>query len=444
MVAEFKRESQISQMLKCAIKSHVKFHGLQVLQELCYTPFIMNKGSKDARKMTPLYNAPKVLISISLTCGSWRDFLSGILRYVDKHANWDIRITHEPGDLLAEHINELECNGYAGIILATPGKIDFARLCRSSIPLADCGGWPELRHRKKNIVHLLGDNAGIGSLGARHLLGRGRCAIYGFVRSRFDMEWSHTRQSSFIETVLAAGRKATFYELPAGCTQGDDISNIRDWLISLPKPAAIMADCDQRAAQVIAACRDGHLSVPEDIAVLGVDDDAFFTLHTKPQISSVIPDHAKLGYSIAAELDKLIKSTKSSSIPKQLCISPKGIAVRASTKSISSSSALARRAATFIRANATNGIKVTDVVKHLGCSRRIAEMRFHQVENRTIANFITDCRMKVVCHRLRSSDDPISAIAKACGFKTASHLSHLFKRLFSQSITDYRAQNRKT
>lgn len=392
--------------------------------------------------MTVSHNAPKVLISISLAYASWRDFFSGILRYVDKHANWDIRIIHEPGNLLSGQIDEAEHNGYAGIILATPGNIDFDRLCRSSIPLADCGGWPKLRHRKKNIVYMIGDNTGIGTLGARHLLGRGRCAIYGFVRSRFDMEWSNKRQTAFTKTVREAGEKAICYELPSGIEQGNDIAELRDWIVSLPKPAAIMADCDPRAAQVIAACHDGHLSVPQDVAVLGVDDDAFFALHTKPPISSVVPDHAKLGYRIASELDRLIKSPKSSSTPRQVCIPPKGVVIRASTKSISSSSALARRAATFIRANATNGIKVTDVVKHLGCSRRIAEMRFRQVEKCTIADFITDCRMKVVCHRLCTSDATISVIAKECGFKTAAHLSHLFKRRFGQSITDYRNQNR--
>ena len=400
------------------------------------------KKKKQKTQVTALNIAPKVLISISLAHASWRDFFSGILRYVDKHANWDLRIMHEPGDLLAEQIDDAEHNGYAGIILATSGKIDFNRICRSSIPIADCGEWPELRHQKRNIVHMIMDNKAIGAIGARHLLGRGRCAIYGFVRSRFDMEWSNERQSAFTETVREAGERAICYELPPGIAQGNDIAELRDWLISLPKPAAIMADCDRRAAQVIAACHDRHLSVPQDVAVLGVDDDAFFTLHTNPPISSVVPNHAKLGYRIASELDRLIKSPKSSSPPRQVCIHPKGVVIRASTKSISSSSALAHRAATFIRANATNGIKVTDVVRHLGCSRRIAEMRFRQVEKRTIADFITDCRMKVVCHRLRTSDATISVIAKECGLKTSAHLSHLFKRRFGQSITDYRNQNR--
>ena len=130
------------------------------------------------RRAAAVHDSPKVLISISLAHASWRDFLSGILRYVERHTNWDIRIMHEPGDLLARQIDDAEHDGYAGIILATPGSIDFDRLCRSSIPLADCDGRPELRRRKRSIVHLLLDNAAIGTVGARHLLGRGRCAAW--------------------------------------------------------------------------------------------------------------------------------------------------------------------------------------------------------------------------------------------------------------------------
>ena len=385
-----------------------------------------------------MHDSPKILISISLAHASWRDFLSGILRYVEKHANWDIRIMHEPGDLLTSQIDDAEHNGYAGIILATPGDIDFDRLCRSSIPLADCDGRPALRRRKRSIVHMLLDNAAIGTVGARHLLGRGHCAAYGFVCSHFEMDWSAERQAAFVETVHAAGEKAVCYKPPQGATEGSDIAELRDWLVSLPKPAAVMADCDRHAAQVIAACHDARLSVPQDVAVLGVDDDAFFALHTNPPISSVVPDHIGLGYRTAAELDRLIKARKTSRAPRLVRIQPKGVVARASTMPISSSSALARRTAAFVRANAAHGIKVADVVRHLGCSRRIAELRFQQVEKRTIADFISECRLKEVCHRLRTSDATVAAIARECGFKTAAHLSNLFKKCFGRSITDWR------
>ena len=383
-------------------------------------------------------DAPKILVSISLAHASWRDFFSGILRYVDEHANWDIRIAHEPGDLPAEQIEEVERDGYAGIILATPGKIDFKRLNRSTIPLACCGGWTELGGRKRNVVHVTFDSAEHGAVGAKHLLSRGRYAVYAFVRSRFDKGWSEKRQNAFLQTIRAANCNAACYNLPPGAVQEKDLSELRDWLLSLPKPAAVMADCDRRAAQVVAACRDGGMDVPKRVAVLGVDDDAFYALHTRPPLSSVQPGHVEGGYRIAAELDRLIKASMPSSKPRQIVIHSKGVVARESTRPISSSAALVRRAATFIRANIKDGIKVTDVVKHLGSSRRIAELRFKKEQRQTIADFIVSTRLDEVKRRLVASSATVSEIAAECGFKTAAHLSHLFKRKLGKSIREWR------
>ena len=385
-----------------------------------------------------------MLVSISLAHASWRDFFSGILRYVDEHANWDIRIAHEPGDLLAGQIDAAEREGFAGIILTTPGDIDFDRLNRSRIPLAACGGWSELKRRRRNIVHVGFDCVAHGATGAKHLLSRGRYAVYGFVRSRFDMGWSELRQTAFMQTIRRADEKAVCYNLPLGAIQGNDIAELRDWLLSLPKPAAVMADCDRRAAQVIAACHDGGMDVPRDVAVLGVDDDAFYALHTRPPLSSVVPCHAEGGYRLAAELDRLIKAKKPSLTPKTVVINPKGVVARESTRPVSASAALVRRTMAFIQANFASGIKVADVVRHLGCSRRIAELRFRQVEKRTIADFITDCRLKEGCRRLRTSNATAAELALECGFKTASHLSRLFKKGLGVTMSEWRARNRPT
>ena len=380
----------------------------------------------------------KVLVSISLAHASWRDFFSGILRYVDENDNWDVRIAHEPGDLSAAKIAEVEREGYAGIILATPGVVDFKRLNRSTIPLAACGDWPELRRRRKSVVHISLPAEEHGIAGARHLLAHGRYAVYGFVRSRFDMNWSEMRQSAFAKTVRAAGGTVKCYALPRGAVQERDVSELRDWLLSLSKPAAVMADCDRRAAQVIAACRDGGLDVPRDVAVLGVDDDKFYALHTRPPLSSVIPGHMEAGYRIAEELDRMIKAKTSSTRPKRVVIHPKGVVSRESTRPISSAAALVRRAKEFAEANALDGIKVMDVVRHLGCSRRIAELRFRQSEKTTIARYISDCKLEEARRRLATTTATVAEIAIGCGIKTPSHLSHLFRRKYGTSIIDFR------
>ena len=381
---------------------------------------------------------PKVLVSINLAHASWRDFFSGILRYADETANWDVRIAHEPGDLSAAQIKAAEREGYAGIILASSGTIDFKRLNRSSVPLAACGSYPKIMCRKRNVLYMCLDNKALGAVGARHLLACGRHAVYGFVRSRFDMDWSLHRQAAFAKTVRAAGGTVKCYALPRGAAQEKDLPELRKWLLSLPRPAAVMADCDRRAAQVIAACRDGGLDIPHDIAVLGVDDDEFYALHTRPPLSSVAPGHLEAGYRIAEELDQLIKAEKSTSRPKRIVIHPKGVVARESTRPISSAAALVRRAKEFIEANAIYRLRVIDVARHLGCSRRIAELRFRQHEKITIARYISDCRLEEARQRLATSTATVAEISAECGIKTPSHLSNLFRRKFGMSINDFR------
>ena len=399
------------------------------------------KKAKPARKaairLPEPHAAPKILVAMSLVYSSSREFLSGIFRYVDEHAYWDIRVLPDPGNLMSTQMDEVEREGYAGIILATHGDIDFDQLNRSLVPLACWGAPPEIQ-RRRNVVYMAMDNARHGVIGARHLMARGRYASYGFVRGRFDMPWSRKRQDAFVKTVREAGRPVDCYVLPPGADQWNDRRPLMEWLCALPKPAAVMADHDLRAAQVVAACRDGGLDVPRDVAVLGVDDDAFYVLHTRPPLSSVQPGHAEAGYRIAAELNKLICAKKPILQPQRIVIPPKGVVVRESTQPVSPAVVLVQRAKTFIQANIASGIKVADVAAHLGCSRRIAEMRFRSVQNQTIAAYIADCRLDLVKDRLANSNASVSEIAVECGFKSYTHLAHIFKRRVGMSIRGWR------
>ena len=382
----------------------------------------------------------KILVCISLASTGLRNFFSGILRYADERTNWDIRTPFEPGDLTASLLDESHKNGIAGIILATPGVVDFDSLNRSQIPLVAFGGeWPELERRKQNFTQVQLDAFAHGAVGAKHLLNCRCYSSYGFVRSRFEYNWSRLRQKGFVETMRKDGEKPVCYELPPGETQMHDMTALCDWLATLPKPAAVMADDDMRAAQVVAACHDGGMDVPRDVAVLGVDDDPYYALHTRPPLSSVMPEHAEAGYLSARELDRIITSKETLTVPKKFFVSPKGVVSRESTRPVSASISLARRAATFIQSNAANGIKVIDVVRHLRCSRRIAEARFKQVKKQTIADFIAECRLNEVKQRIKTSAT-VAEIAVQCGFKSPAHLSRLFKQRIGQSISDWRRQ----
>ncbi len=411
----------------------------------------------------------KVLVLISLEYASWREVLSGILEFSGSRSDWDFRLAAEPGDFLAPQIEEAERIGYDGIILASPGEVDYDRLALSPIPLVVAWGRVDLHVKRDFFSSSSMDPAATGELGARHLLASGRRVCYGFVRGILDRGWPLVRQNAFVETIKAAGRPVEAWppmqcrmqnaECRMGNTQCEmgnaecrmqnaecaaraEATTLRDWLVSLPKPAAVMADTDRTAAKVVAACHDAGLSIPADVAVLGVDNDAFYALNSRPPLSSVAPPHKEQGYRIAAELDRLMRAkARGATVEgKHVKIASRKVIVRESTRPVGAQEVLARRISEFVKANAAAGSTVADVARHLNCSRRLVEMAFKASRHMTVKDFIADCRLDEVRKRLAVPRATVAQVAAECGFKTAAHLSHLFKRRTGLSIREWRGR----
>ena len=382
----------------------------------------------------------KVLVLISLEYASWREVLSGILEFSGSRSDWDLRLAAEPGDFLAQQIEEAERIGYDGIILASPGEVDYDRLALSTIPLVVAWCRTSMDGRRGFFSSFGIDPAPTGELGARHLMTCGFRACYGFVRGVFDKDWPIERQETFLKTVKSAGRMAAAYE--RRMTPSTPLDDLRDWLVSLPKPAAVMADTDRTAAKVVAACRDGGMNVPVDVAVLGVDNDAIYALNSRPPLSSVAPPHKAQGYRIAAELDRLMRATARGVTVegKHVKIASRKVIVRESTRPVGAQEVLARRISEFVKANAAAGPTVADVARHLNCSRRLVEMAFKASRHMTVKDFIADCRLDEVRKRLAVPRATVAQVAAECGFKTAAHLSHLFKRRTGLSVREWRGR----
>ena len=385
----------------------------------------------------------KVLVAIYLSSSSWREIFSGILAYANGRANWDMRLLPEPGNLLAPQIEEAEREGFSGIIAATAGAIDFDRLVRTPLAVAAIGGWPELSPRRTDIVRSNFHVDAVAAMGLRHLMSRGRRAVYAFARGLFDKDWPLTRQKAFLNAARAAGLPTAAYELPPGARQNDDSDALRDWLVSLPKPAAVMAERDYRAAQVIAACRDGGLRVPDDVAVLGVDDDPLFARNTRPSLSSVVIDHAGGGYRMAAELDRLMRAKDRPRPEVFVAFRPKGVVTRESTRHISAADILARRIAEYVDEHANGPLEVADVVLQLGCSRRHAEQSFRKAKGRTIGDYIADRRIDEVKRRLMRTGATVAQVSEECGFCAQAHLTRLFRRRTGLTPAAWRRHERE-
>ena len=260
-----------------------------------------------------------------------------------------------------------------------------------------------------------------------HFNAIGRLVSYGFVPTRTRMFWSDEREAAFMEEIRRRSVTADVY-------RGGDLST---WLASLPKPTGVLCAFDDRAVDVLAACRHAKLSVPTDVSVLGVGNDALICENARPSLSSIAVDFEEQGYRAARELHAMMLRGRK---PRERTIAAGSVTVvaRASTLREAPAGVLVQRALAFISANAVKGIRPDDVVRHVRVSRRLLDLRFHEVAGRSVQAAIRERRLDAVKKMLTETERPIGEIALLCGYQDANYLKNQFKRVFGVSMRTFR------
>ena len=386
----------------------------------------------------------KIAVVLRLAFGSGRDILYGISRYARKHCRWQLHIINFAGDDTLAEIRHVERKGVDGIIAnGLDNTLIASHLSRSSTPLVVIGARsPGLRRRMKNLAFVRNDDVDIGRFGATYLTSLGLARSYGFVDWAATGYASILRREGFMARFNGTDADVRIYSPTADLEKGslEDISALAKWLSSLPKPTAVMAVHDLRAIHVIEAAAMANIRIPRDLALIGVDNDELLCDTTEPTLTSIAPDHIRLGELAAETLNALMNGT-SRRHALTIRSSVKTIVERQSAKPVTPASRLVEQATAFIRRNALKGIGAMDVVNHLGVSRRLADMRFRQFTGQSILSAILKIRLDEVKRRLRDTDTPIAKITANCGFHGENYAKKLFKSRFGISMTAWRARN---
>ena len=211
---------------------------------------------------------------------------------------------------------------------------------------------------------------------------------------------------------------------------------IAAWLRKQPRPLALFACNDIRAQQVLNACREHKIRVPEEVAVMGVDNDDVLCSLCEPQLSSIEPDTDRLGYEAAALLDQMMEGADLATNLVQ--IPPARIVERASTDVVAIEDPITVSAVRFIRDHVGEGIAVKDVMAHVKRSRTDLEQRFRLWLKGSVRSEILRRRMDRVCALLQQTNLGLEEIARRAGYSSAAHLCRLFQNHFKQSPTEFR------
>ncbi|MCG8651110.1 MAG: substrate-binding domain-containing protein, partial [Pirellulales bacterium] len=211
---------------------------------------------------------------------------------------------------------------------------------------------------------------------------------------------------------------------------------IVQWLGSLPKPIGIMACNDFRGQHVLEACREAKISVPEDVAVIGVDDDQVICDFCQPPLTSVIPAAERIGYEAAALLDQLMRG-QTPADPHRT-IAPLGINSRQSTDILAIDDVDVVTALKIIRDRACISLSVEQLLREVPLARSSLERRFRKYVGRSPQAEIRQVQLKKARRLLRDTDLPLAQIAALTGFKHSEYFSVVFKRETGQTPGAYR------
>lgn len=281
----------------------------------------------------------------------------------------------------------------------------------------------------------------IARMAADHFIERGfkHFAYYG--DSHFI--WSQLREEHFIRYLNHAGYTCTMFDHHAGEHRKQlwniEMNRLMDWLRSLPKPVGIMACFDIRGQQLLEACRLARIRVPDEVAVIGVDNDDLICALSDPPLSSIIPNTLKTGYHASSLLKRLMDGEPL--INQSHLIEPLGISTRLSTDVLSIHDKHVSDAIRLIRNHASQNINVQDVLEHIPLSRRALESRFQKAVGRTPHEEIIFVKLKLVKQLLIETELPISLIAERAGFEHGEYMSVMFKKNTGLSPSLYRQQH---
>ncbi len=367
-----------------------------------------------------------------------RGVLRGIGQYVQAHGHW--RVYHTERKLSDAAPSWLQKWQGDGMIARIENRKLAAYIQQFNLPVVDL-----FEHKTpSSIPAILTDNESIARLAAEHLMERGlkqfaycglpgiyssdercRCFVRHLARAGYEVNvYTPARQRH--KTLIAAGED---YELRREKT-------LASWLRSLPKPVGLMACNDLRAHQVLMVCGDSNLDVPEEVAVVGVDNDEVICGLSWPPLSSVEQSPEEAGYQAAAVLDRLMQGEASQG--KSILVKPRGVVARQSTDLVAVDDPDVAAALRYIREHACNGLSVDEVWKHVSISRRTLERRFTALLNRSPRDEIIRIQLGHVKRLLAMTDYPLAKIAELAGFYHVESMATLFKKTVGQTPGQYR------
>jgi LacI family transcriptional regulator len=376
-----------------------------------------------------------VVLLIETTHGYGRGLLRGIAKYSKLHGPWSFYREmpfYGHSKQIKHYFSKLEKINASGAIIREPTPRQVEHFIKLGIPLIIS---PNLINPQ--IPTILTDTKKIAQLAAEHLIGRGfkNFAYCGFK----EMQWSKDRYENFTQEIKRKNYQVNQFFATVNKLinpKEKDFADIVRWLHSLPKPVGLMACNDDMGRIVLDTCKLAGFHVPEQIAVLGVDDDELTCELTDPPLSSIALHAEKTGYEAAKLLDSLMVGEKMNG--QIIHQEPSHVVIRQSTDVMAIEDNDVAQAIRYIHQHNKEPITVEDVAHEVNLSRRHLYKKFMTTMGHSVFDEIKKNRINHICELLTETDWSIYKITMSLGFTGIEHIARYFQKEMGMAPNEYR------
>ncbi len=374
----------------------------------------------------------KVALLIESSRAYGRGLLRGVAAYIRAHRPWSTYVA--PRGLTEPLPRWLKAWKGDGILARINDRRMAELIQETGLPAIDLRGCaPDSR------IPTLGVNAvSVARLAFEHLRERG-LRHFAFCSAAPQYHFFDERGVEFERMASEAGCSfgifPTSNNIRPATNWDEEQQQLANWVAQLPKPVGILASHDERGVDLLNACQDLQIAVPDDVAVIGVDNDEVMCELANPPLSSVDPNTERIGYRAAELLEQVMAGKLHLSDTR---LEPGGIVARRSTDVLAMNDPEIAAAMRFIHEHACDGINVEDVLQHTRLSRRTLERRLAELFGRSPRDEILRLRVERVKQLLVETNHPLSRIADLAGIIHPEHLGRLFRRVTGQTPGEYR------
>lgn len=374
----------------------------------------------------------RIAILVETSLASGRQIVTGISRFLDERTDWSVFQHSGPlGAMDPAAIHQWQGDG----IIARVANPELLELIQAKgLPTVDVLG--NISPPPFPLVKC--NDRAIGASVAKHFVENAH-THFAFI-GLGDERWSLEREEGFKDELKDYEQAVHTFHSKQQREQGhpvaDNFDSVKEWLSELRTPIGLMVASDQLAPIIFEACHQLGLSIPENVSVVGVDNDRPFCNLCRPRLSSVEPNHELVGYRAAQALERLINGE---SLDRQVMeVNLHTLYQRLSSELIAIDDPALLKALNYIREHASAGAHLDAVGKAAGLSRSVLQRRFRQKLNRTVGEVILNEKLRIAREMLSETELPISLVAERSGFNCQEYMNHIFKKHLDTTPRKYR------